>query len=205
VLSPFSHVKLINYIWRYVVMNMNFKLGKVSIPVGETKVEVEGLEIGVSDYNLMEGLKVLRELPSIMFELRQVMEVDLDDVMPSADEMDFPPFMEKSGMESVFGKDPVKASIDNILKSMGAVEVDHPIHGKGMAVPKDHPLVQEFLKHEAKQNGKKEWSKPELKETSLGDILGKMIGKAPKNPLESFLGGEINLGELGNMLGKDKE
>jgi hypothetical protein len=185
-------------------MNMTFKLGKVMVPVPALKdgIIVEGLEVSVSDYNLMEGLKVLKELPSIMFELRQVMEVDLDDA-PSA--------------EDLADEQDEKDFVEQMLKDMGAKKVNHPIFGEGMAVPKDNPLLKAFLKHEEAQNG------GELPK-DLKDILGGKVnvphplemllgGKKPEgNPLEALLKGQGGNGKsehplsgLLNQIKKDLE
>jgi hypothetical protein len=73
-----------------------------------------------------------------------------------------------------------------------------------MAIPKDNPLLKAFLKHEEAKNGgelpkdlkdmmggKLPWEKPELKEVSLGDLLGKLGG------------GKMDLGPLGKLFDKE--
>lgn len=54
-------------------MNLSFKLGKVSVPVTADKnVEVQDIEISVTDYNLKEGLEIAKAVPGILHQLNQV-------------------------------------------------------------------------------------------------------------------------------------
>jgi hypothetical protein len=187
---------------------MTFKLGKVMVPVPALKdgIIIEGLEVSVSDYNLMEGLKVLKELPGIMFELRQVMEMDLDDAPSLGDMLD-----EQDEM------DLEKDMVDSILKDMGAKKVNHPIFGEGMAIPKDNPLLKAFLKHEEEQgkkiphplemllggkggNGKVEHPMASiLKDLEAKGILKKKEGAEGKLPWEKP---ELKEIKLDDILGK---
>jgi hypothetical protein len=55
-------------------MNISFKLGKVNIPVTEEhNIEIKDLKIAVEDYNLMEGLEIMKEIPFILADLQAVL------------------------------------------------------------------------------------------------------------------------------------
>lgn len=143
-------------------MNMSFKLGKVVIPVAEeVKIELEGLELSVSDYNLMEGLKVVQAMPKVLREIKAIIE---GEDAPSADTKDEEP------------DDEVPSFIQDMIKKAGGHIIDTPF-GKHVAIPKN-PL-----------GGKLPWEKPELKPMTGDDVLSKLFGggQAPKNPLEDFL------------------
>jgi hypothetical protein len=170
-------------------MNMNFKLGKVSIPVGETKVEIEGIEFGVSDYNLMEGLRVAREIPGILFELRQVMEVDLDEVAPSAGKVEE---AEDSSDDVPFGLD----ALINHLKSQGKkVEfMNHPIFGPGLSVEKGADELDKVVKDI--MAGKTEQGK------SLVDMLKDIANIKKENTLEDITKAAEIFKSKGGLFGK---
>ena len=54
-------------------MNLGFKLGKVSVPVSADKnIEVQDIEISVTDYNLKEGLEIAKAVPGILHQLAYV-------------------------------------------------------------------------------------------------------------------------------------
>lgn len=58
-------------------MNTTFKLGEVKVNVGDINVEVGNFEITVEDYNIKEGIELLKIYPSILREIKAVMEEDI--------------------------------------------------------------------------------------------------------------------------------
>lgn len=118
-------------------MNMNFKLGKVVIPVDSEMgmdIVIEGLEVSVSDYNLMEGLKVVQAVPKVLREMKAVF--DGEDA-PSADSDEVKADEKHEGeTEDDF--------IEQLVKSAGGHILDHPLFGKHVAIPKGHPLASAF-------------------------------------------------------------
>ena len=141
-------------------MNMNFKLGKVSIPVdveAGVNVTVEGLEVSVSDYNLMEGLKVVQAMPKVLREMKAIVE---GEDAPSAGKVEE---VEEDGPEYGF--------------------VHHPLFGGIKVVKGQNPfeklqkIAEDVMKEKEEQGGKLPWEKPVLKEMSLDDLLGKVFGK----------------------------
>jgi hypothetical protein len=139
-------------------MNMNFKLGKVSIPVAEdVKIEVEGLEMSVSDYNLMEGLKVVQAMPKVLREMKAIIEGE--DTPPSADER------EESKDEVEYGF------------------VNHPLLGKVKVVKGKNPfeelqkIAEEAIKGEEGKNKSPmdKFFDGEIDFGTLGKLLNKKI------------------------------
>lgn len=110
-------------------MNSTFKLGKVSIPVAEdVKIEIEGLEMSVTDYDMREGLNVLKALPGVLREMKAIIEGE--DAPPSAGKVE-EVNEEEVGMMNhpVFGKCKVvkmKTSLGEMLDNIGKL----PTQGK---------------------------------------------------------------------------
>lgn len=60
-------------------MNAKFSLKGIKIAVNEVPIEIGELSFEVSDYNLLEGLTVAKELPAIVKQLKEAIESSAQD------------------------------------------------------------------------------------------------------------------------------
>lgn len=98
-------------------MNTKFKLGSVVVPVDTNdegqpiEIKVEGIEIEVTDLDLNDYIKVLKAVPTMMKELKEVMEEDNSG--PSA--ADILSAFQK-GREA--SKDPINTAAEDFAKDL---------------------------------------------------------------------------------------
>jgi hypothetical protein len=170
-------------------MNTTFKLGKVNIPVpgSETPIVIEGLEVKVENYNLLEGLKVAKEIPAILAELKAVME---EDYMPE-------PFGFMDDEDEDFEEDELPEGVPSFFDFLAQKAAQQQEAPQGM--PKS---LADLLASQGEGNpftGGQPKSLADLlgqaKPKSLADILAE-DGHMPKGPI----GIKIHGGDIGGLL-----